>query len=79
MPKKSSWGVSEKVQEARDRKQQGKVEARHKEAKAKEDAYWAQHENPRTRKDSKREEEVCSGTRGRVCAPAAGAERSCSG
>lgn len=107
MPKKSGWGVSEKVQEARDRKQQAKVDARHKEAKAKEvsqqarrwerlaccpccmlfllalgagpppplllwltasrgysglgllqDAYWAQHDNPRGKKDAKREDEV---------------------
>ncbi len=36
VPKKSGWGVNEKVQEARDKQQQAKVEARTKETKAKE-------------------------------------------
>ena len=42
MPKKAAWGVSEKVQEARDRKQQAKSEARTKEAKDKEGWPWKQ-------------------------------------
>lgn len=58
MPKKAAWGVNEKVVEARERKQQAKAEARGKEAKAKEDAYWAAHENPRGKKDVKKEQEV---------------------
>ncbi len=42
MPKKAAWGVNEKVQEARDRKQQAKSEARTKEAKDKEGRPWKQ-------------------------------------
>lgn len=49
--------MNEKVVEARERKQQAKAEARGKEAKAKEDAYWAAHENPRGKKDVKKEQE----------------------
>lgn len=52
---KKNWGTSDKVQEARERKAAGKQGARDAEAKAKEDAYWDAHANPRTKKDAKRE------------------------
>lgn len=63
---KKSWGTSDKVQEARDRKNSSKKEAAEAEAKQKEEAYWSQHANPKGRKDAKREEQV----RGRVTQPA---------
>lgn len=56
MPKKS-WGTNEKVEEARGKKAASKKDAQAKETKAKEDAYWQSHENPKGRKDVKREEE----------------------
>lgn len=52
---KKSWGTSDKVQEARERKATGKAQAREAEAKAKDDAYWDAHANPRGKKDAKRE------------------------
>ncbi|KAL6782373.1 hypothetical protein ACKKBG_A06530 [Auxenochlorella protothecoides x Auxenochlorella symbiontica] len=54
---KKSWGTSDKVQEARERKNSSKKEAAEAEAKQKEEAYWSQHANPKGRKDAKREEQ----------------------
>lgn len=57
MPKKSSWGVNEKVEAAKERKQNAKsANAQQKQQQA-EDAEWAAHSNPKGKKDVKREEE----------------------
>jgi fatty acid-binding protein DegV len=51
-------GVNEKVEAARDKKQAAKSAVKEKEEKSKEEAYWSAHDNPKGKKDVKREEAV---------------------
>ena len=51
-------GVNDKSAEARARKQDQKSANQAAASKAKDDAYWGQHDNPRLKKDAKKEEEL---------------------
>lgn len=56
MAKKKSLGTSEKVEEARERKSSAKKSAAAAAEREKEDTYWSQYDNPKGKKDAKREE-----------------------
>lgn len=57
MPKKSSWGVNEKSEAAKDRKNAKKSEQQKDISKQAEEDEWAAHANPKGKKEVKREEE----------------------
>ncbi|PRW61227.1 coiled-coil domain-containing 124 [Chlorella sorokiniana] len=57
MGKMAKAGVNEKVQDARDRKAGAKKAAADAAAKAKDDAYWDVHANPKAKRDQKREDQ----------------------
>lgn len=58
MGAKKSWGVNEKVAEARAAKAAAKSSGKASKEKEAEEAYWSQHANPSTKKDAKRAEDV---------------------
>lgn len=57
MPKKA-WGTNEKVEAARDRKNASKATSAAAQKQSQEDEYWKQHDNPKGKKDVKKEEQV---------------------
>jgi hypothetical protein len=57
MPKKSSWGVNEKAEAAKDRKNANKSAKSAQQKEQAEEDEWAAHANPKGKKDVKREEE----------------------